>query len=118
MVGTWLMPQILHIACHVCHVYYKNTSDPSKMTPCEPLNHVLHHGNQQHGGEEAVIFAQLGASRKEIDRRWPPSHSKGHAVWSRVVSRNSHTVQPCGSTCRFSHVAGGPVLDYWTFPEP
>ena len=46
---------------------YKNTDDPSKMTPCEPLKPCLHHASQEHGGEEAIVCAQLVANGKEID---------------------------------------------------
>ena len=57
------------------------------------LKPQLCHDSQQHGGEKAIVCAQLGTSGKEIDCRRAPSHPKGHAFWSQVVSGPSHTAQ-------------------------
>ena len=91
--------------CVAYAVDYKNTSDPSKMTPCEPLNHAyaMVTGNMVVRRLLSVPNWELG--RKEIDHRGLHSHSEGHAIWSRVVSRISRTAQPCmGPLVNFSHM--------------
>ena len=92
---------------------YKN-NDPSKMTPCEPLNHAYAMVTSNMVVRRLCLYptgSQLTGNLLKV----AASHSERRAVWPRVVSQNSHTAQPCGSTCRFSHKAGGPVSDYWAF---
>ena len=64
----WRAHGFCHIPSILCCTYAadcKNTDDPSKMTPQWTLKlHAYDHGNQQHGGEEVVVFAQLGAQQK------------------------------------------------------
>ena len=77
---------------------YKS-NDPSKMTPREPSNHAY-----------AMITSNMVVRRLLSLPNWEPAdrkHTKGgspsyperHTVWPQVVSRDSHTAQPCGSAC-------------------
>ena len=102
-----------------CVVYaadYKNTNDPSKMTPHEPLNHMY-----------AMVSSNMVVRRLLSLPNWEPAERKlttsGRLLILRVCSLipvcflNSHTMQPHGSTGWFSHAAGGPISDYWTLPS-
>ena len=102
-----------------CVVYaadYKSTDDPSKMTPHEPLNHAF-----ARIASNMVVRRLLSVPNWEpAEGNWlqgPPSHSEGHAFWSRVVSRPSHTAQPCRSLDWFNHVVGDPILYGQAFPS-
>ena len=102
--------------CVVYAMDYKN-NDPSKMTPHEPLNHMY-----------TMVTSNMVVRRLLSLLNWEPVERKltkgGHLLIPRgvqfgpgVVSRNSHTMQPRGSTSQFSHVAGGPISDYWALPN-
>ena len=87
---------------------YQN-KDPSKMTPRESFKSCVRHGNRQHDGEKAVVFAKLGSSREEPHQGWSSSNPERCAVQPQVVSRNSHTMQPCGSARQFNNMALAPL---------
>ena len=73
---------------------YQN-KDPSKMTPHETLNHTY-----------AMVTDNMMVRRllsvpnwEETHQGWSSSNPKRCAFWPQVVSRDSHTTQPCRSAC-------------------
>ena len=54
------------IVCSVCRRLQEHQWSFQNDAPWTLKPHLCH-GDQQHGGEEAIVCAQLGASRKEID---------------------------------------------------
>ena len=94
---------------------YKN-NNPSKMTPCETLNHMY-----------AMVTSNMMVRRLLSLLNWEPTdrkHTKGGRLlilrgmqFGPGLFPESHTAQPCGSAWRFSNTAGGPILDHRPLPS-
>ena len=74
---------------------YKNTDDPSKMTPCEPLNHAFTMAARNMVVRRLLSVPNWEPTERKLTMGAAHSYSEGSAFWSRVVSSPSHTAYPC-----------------------
>ena len=89
------------------------TNDPSQMTPHHTQNHMY-----------AMVTTNMIVRRLLSSPHWEPMYSRqtkggclliprgmqfGPTLFPEIVIPRNHV----GSTCRFSHAAGGPVLNCW-----
>ena len=58
---------------------YKNTNDPSKMTPCEPLNHAYAMVTSNMVVRRLLSVPNWEPAERKLTIRGLPSHSEGCA---------------------------------------
>ena len=105
MVGIWLLPRTLHIVLRM-PVEYKNTDDPSKMTPHEPLNHGF-----------AMIASNMVVRRLLSVPNWEPAERKLTAGGHLLILRGMHFGPELFPDLVILHNHAAPLIDSITWQE-
>ena len=96
---------------------YKNTTILPKWHPVNPKTMPSPMTARNMVVRRLLSVPNWELAERKLNCRGLPSHSEGHAFWSQVVSRLSHTMQPHGSLDWFNHLAGDSISDGWTLPS-